>query len=161
MSLIGQLGNQLFQIATTLAYAWDHNLNPLFPDLNRPNWRLNYNKDHLFFRLNPSKCPRPPQKKYYELKWHSSETIPFHKNLKLFGFFQSWIRFHHHRDRLLEIFAPSQTDIDYLANKYADILFHPNTVGIHVRTFNAALHHSKSAPLYGNAILSPSDATVS
>ncbi len=147
--LIGQLGNQLFQIATTLAYAWDHDLTPLFPKLNSSDYRLNYNRDRLFFRLNTSNYPRQPKAEYRELKWHSSETIPFKKDLKLIGYFQSWRRFDHHRDKLLEIFAPSEADLDDLTARYADVLSHPNTVGIHVRTFNADLHYSKWHPFMG------------
>ena len=47
----GGLGNQLFEIATTLAYAWDYGAIPIFPDFNRSTYRLNDHRDKLFFRL--------------------------------------------------------------------------------------------------------------
>src|SRR5437016_5021446 len=57
--LSGQLGNQLYQIATTLAYAWDNNADPIFPDLNRKDLNIPINCKRVFYRLNKSSLPRP------------------------------------------------------------------------------------------------------
>ena len=104
----GSLGNQLFEVAATLAYAWDHGCVPIFPELNRDEFRLSYNRDNFFFRLDASDAPRPFSSFYEESFWLCSEKIPFQKDLKLSGLFQSWKHFHHHRDQLLEVFAPSR-----------------------------------------------------
>lgn len=56
------------------------------------------------------------------------------------GHFQSWVHFHHHYDKIVQVFAPSPADEHYLQSKYADLLEHPCTVAVHVRTFNQAVH---------------------
>ncbi len=145
----GALGNQLLEIATTLAYAWDYAAIPLFPDLHRMDSFLNENRQKLFFRLDTSVCPRPVMATFSEQTWHSAEAIPFQRDQKLFGYLQSWRRFHHYRDLLLEIFVPTTDCLAHLEKKYADLLAHPYTVAVHVRTFNASLHASQLHPFLG------------
>lgn len=147
--LEGQLGNQLFKIASTLAYAWDYGAIPLFPDLNRYDYRLNENRDKIFFRLDASSPPRPFTTHYVEIAWHSSEKIPFQRDQILYGYYQSWKRFDHYRDRLLQVFAPTELMEQSIRQKYGELLAHPNTVSVHVRTFNAWLHNSKLHPFLG------------
>lgn len=147
--LRGGLGNQLFQIATTLAYAWEHGAKPIFPDLLRQEIRIADHKDRIFFRLDSIEAPRPFQSSFQEATWHSSEKIPFQKDQKLFGYFQTWKHFHHYQDQILEIFAPSNLMLETLIQKYAALLAMPNTVALHVRTFNPTLHSSKYHPFLG------------
>lgn len=137
----GQLGNQLFQIAATLAYAWDYGAQPLFPELHRTDYQIAYNRDHIFFRLDASPLPRPVQHIYEEHSWAHSPRIPYQIDHYLIGFFQSWKHFHHHRNRLLKTFAPSKSINQYLRKKYGKLLAHPNTVSVHVRTFHEAVHY--------------------
>lgn len=147
--LRGGLGNQLFQIATTLAYAWDYDANPIFPDLNRTEVRISDNKDRIFFRLDTGDSPRPFQTSFQESNWHSSEKIPFQIDQKLFGYFMSWERFDRYRDKILSLLAPSHEILRSLTAKYDDLISNPNSVGIHVRTFNLPLHNSKRHPFLG------------
>ena len=147
--IYGQIGNQLFQIATTLAYAWDHDAVPFFPALHNPAWRISYNKDRLFFRLNASPPQRPFLHFFTEKNWCSSEKIPFQKDLVLDGYFQSWKHFHHHQDKLLTLFAPSDFTINYLQSKYRDLLKDPKTVGVHVRTQCKRTHDNGHHPFWG------------
>ena len=162
--LYGQLGNQMFQVAATLAYAWDYNAIPIFPELNRLDHRIAYNRDRLFFRLDPSPIPIPITKVFAESEWSSPNRIPFYAdNLRLKGYFISWAHFHHHRDRLLQVLAPSEALLAKLKAKYRNLIAHPNTVSIHVRTFNEeqhrhGLHHFLGMGFYQKAIdLFPSD----
>ncbi|MBS0626533.1 MAG: alpha-1,2-fucosyltransferase [Verrucomicrobia bacterium] len=147
--IYGQIGNQLFQIATTLAYAWDYGAVPIFPELHNKAWNISYNKDRLFFRLNASKPPRPFLHQYKEPTDFNADKIPFQKDLILDGYFQSWKHFHHHRDKLLSVFAPSPYTTEYLQRKYKDILADPNTVGIHVRTQCQRTHNTGMHPFWG------------
>lgn len=163
--LTGQLGNQLFQIATTLAYAWDYNAIPVFPDLNQSTYLMSYNRDRIFFRLDSSPSPCRFRNTFTEASWNSAIRPPFQRNVKLFGYFCSWAHFNHHRNRLLEVFAPSSSILDYLRAKYPDLIDNPKTVSIHVRTGNAELHakkfyHFMGLEYYKRAIeLFPSDST--
>lgn len=135
----GQLGNQMFEIATTLAYAWDNNMDACFPDLNRDSLGNQYNKEHIFFRLNTQNPPRQIQNVYQDT-YCSGNEIPIKNDLLLKGFFQCWKYFHHHRDKLLEVFAPSESVKKKLHDKYSDLIANPNTVAVHVRTVRQIVH---------------------
>lgn len=138
----GQLGNQLFTIAATLSYAWDYDAEPFFPELNESRYRLSLHRDRLFFRLNTSSLPRPHTKEFWEKIWYSAERISYTKeDLLLFGYFHSWKHFHHHREKLLKVFAPHPDHLEDLRKKYADLIDHPKSVAIHVRTSMRKVHN--------------------
>jgi len=136
----GGLGNQFYEIATTLAHAWDHGAIPVFPDLRRDEWKMNYHREAIFFRIDASDSPRPFTARYDDTVWCSTKEIPFERDQKIYGYFQIWKRFHHYRDKLLELFAPSESVLNYLNTKYSTLLAHPNTVALHVRTANLRSH---------------------
>jgi hypothetical protein len=142
-NLYGQLGNQLFQIATTLAYAWDYDAKPIFPELNHQEYRISYNRDHIFFRLDASAAPRPWKNAFYATSESSTERIPFQLDQYLHGYFQCWHHFHHQRDRLLDILSPSPSYLQQIKEKYGDLIDHPNTVSIHVRTGSKHKHETE------------------
>lgn len=146
--LEGQLGNQLFEIAATLAYAWDNDVQPLFPDLNRTDWNIPYNKERMLFRLDNSELPQPSQHTYHH-HYFDSTSIPYFPDLYLRGYFQHWKLFDHHRDKLLEVFAPSDAIEAYLNTKYADLITHPQTVAIHVRTQSPWVHYESGSFFVG------------
>lgn len=133
-----QLGNNLFQIATTCAHAWDHRAEPCFPDLaTKLTEGMPTNYEHVFFRLN-SKAPLAAPQYEWRLPTASNfcyQPIPFYPNMVLSGTFQSEKFFAHHRTRLLELFAPREDDLEYIKNKYGTILSYPLTVGIQLRWF--------------------------
>lgn len=146
--LEGQLGNQLFTIAATLAYAWDYGATPIFPELHASRYRLSEHRDQIFFRLDTSLPKRPFTKQFWEKIWYSEERIPREtEDLALFGYFHSWKHFHHHREKLLEIFAPHPDTVKRLEEKYGELLKHPETVAVHVRTSMKKAH--KLAPFLG------------
>jgi hypothetical protein len=147
--LMGQIGNQLFQVATTLSFAWDHDVKAVFPRLHAPEYRLTRSRDVLFFRVDASFLPRPCTHLFQEEADYIYKPIPFQKDLLLYGYFQSWRYFDHHRSRLLEVFAPSETVESSLKSRYGDLLSLDNTVAVHVRTFNLRLHHTKRHPFLG------------
>lgn len=147
--IYGQLGNQLFQIATTLAYSWDYQAIPLFPGLHNPSWNIAYNRKKLFSHLDSSLPPRPISHFFKETIWCSSERIPFKKDLLVDGYFQSWKHFHHHREKILETFSPPQDILNVLHRKYGGVLTQPNTVGIHVRTQSKRTHDAGIHPFWG------------
>jgi hypothetical protein len=140
----GQIGNQLFIIATTLSYAWNHGAIPLFPKLNSDNKRCSINKDRLFFRLDTSNVPRAPQYLFNHEIWHQWEEIPVLPDLVLCGHFISWKFFHHHREKILQLFAPSELTLRILHEKYSDLIACPNTVAVHVRTKDRNQHDNQT-----------------
>lgn len=129
----------MFHISACLAYAWDHNLTPLFPVLNETHNHLSFNRDKIFFRLDPN--PSPVALTDYATFQPNFEKLPDNlSNVLLEGGFFSWKYFHHHRDKILSVFAPSQEVIDYLQNKYSALLAQDNTVAVHVRTYSKKVH---------------------
>jgi hypothetical protein len=133
-----------------MAYAWDYDAIPIFPDLNRGDSHLPYNKEAIFFRLDaPLQSPRPFIHSFSESVWHSSEKVPFQPDQILRGYFQSWRHFHHHREKILDLFAPREKTLQEIEETYAKLLSHPNTVSLHVRTFNKRHHLAKEHPFIG------------
>lgn len=139
-----QLGNQLFCVASTLAYAWDHDYIPLFPFLNEPGANRPYNRDKIFFRLDTSS--KKIRKTYYDMSWSYHPIPNFERDILLVGPFMCWKYFHHHRKEILNLLAPSEAVLDYLHAKYAELILNPHTVGIHVRTNDINTHQAFPFP---------------
>lgn len=132
--LMGQLGNQLFQIAVTTSLALDHGARAVFPDLltsKSDNIPLNY--AHVFSHLDTT-LPTVPIYEYKEPHFHFQQ-IPYQPNMILCGYFQSEKYFKHHKEEILKLFAPSQEILSYLHAKYHEIITHPNTVAVHIRMY--------------------------
>ncbi len=129
--IFAQLGNNLFQVATASALAWDHGVEPKFPDLVR--FTTVY--PQVFSRCDVSKQAEPITFQWYEPGgcWHQYIPIPFEPNMQLIGFFQNEQYFVHHRERLLELFAPRAFDMEYMRRKYSWLIEHPNTIGVQIR----------------------------
>ena len=129
--LLGQLGNQMFEIATACAVAWDNDADPCFPDLGKGNLDIPVNRAHVFFRCNPS-SPRWVSYVWKEPS-HAYHPIPFVPDMRLFGYYQTEKYFVHHRERILDLFAPHPDDWNYIQNKFDWLLQHPYTVAVHIR----------------------------
>jgi hypothetical protein len=57
--------------------------------------------------------------------------------MKLSGYSQNERYFAHHRDRLIQFFAPKDSDLQYIKRQYGWILNHPNSVCVHIRYYFA------------------------
>lgn len=132
-----QLGNNLFIIATANALAWDNQCEVYFPDLidryeprNPQNVKPNYY--HVLFRNSVEPLPRPTSCTWWEPSF-AYHPIVFRPDMKLEGYFQSEKYFAHHRQRILELFAPHPDDLDYMKKKYGWFIDQQNTVGIQLR----------------------------
>lgn len=133
--LMGQLGNQFFQIATATALALDHGATPLFPGLKTElqfNVPLNYEK--VFHHLDTTCTDQPIEYVYIEPQFPYS-PIPYHPNMSIRGWFQSEKYFAHHKNEIMALFAPSPEIMSYLHDKYGDLLRLDNTVSIHYRSY--------------------------
>lgn len=132
--LIGQLGNQFFQIAATVSVALDNGANPVFPDLissNEFNIPLNYKK--VFSHLNVT-ADGPIQYNYND-PLVIFRPIPYHPNMCIQGWFQSEKYFIRHKREILKLFEPTKEISQYLKATYGHIIEHPKTVAIHVRSY--------------------------
>ncbi len=138
MDLKGQLGNQMFRIATAYGYAWDHEVAPYFPDLvKNPDEGIPTNYKHVFFRCD-TKTPQGAKPKIWRQprQFHFSYIpIPYCSHLRLDGIFQNEKYFARYRNRILELFKPRHEDLAYIEERYKNVLSHPNTVGVQIRNF--------------------------
>lgn len=132
--LVGQLGNQMFQIAAATVVALDNGAEAIFPDLvNSKEHGIPLNYEKVFFDL------KTKIKRDYDYRFYSHKCpylpIPYHPNMLIEGWFQSEKYFSHRRDDILKLFAPSTEIHNYLTSTYADILSEPCTVAIHHRSY--------------------------
>jgi hypothetical protein len=146
--IIGQLGNNLFQVATASALAWDNQAEPRFPDFGRKVPA----HPHVFSRCNTDKPSQKIRFKWYEPS-HTYQAIPFHPNMRINGYFQSEKYFAHHRERILQLFAPLESDLIYMREKYAWLIDHPNSVGVQIRYYRNETLPENMYPQYGKAYL--------
>lgn len=156
--LQGQLGNQLFLVATTLAVAWDNNAIPVFPALNTETmWNVPYNKDNFFFRLNPEN-PKNIQFEKHNLSF-DYKPIPYKPNMMLTNFTIARQHFEKYTERLQELFAPSDVQKSLLCSKYSEIIDHSNSVGVHIRVCGCNVYPFCGWNYFENAMnLFPDDA---
>lgn len=139
---LGGLGNVLFQVATTSAVAWDHDADAYFPQLGeKPSLY-----SHVF-----SRCKIIPPSNATSIVCSEGETIEFQPGMKLSGYFQEERYFSHHREKLIELFAPTPTDVKYIARKYGNLLSQPDTVGVQIRYYRREV--VDGFPQYGKQYL--------
>jgi len=140
LRLNGQFGNQLFQIATAVALAKENNCDLYFPDFDHVNAahlqprEIDKNYHALFYRISNRVAFANPTSIYYEPEF-AYQPIPYQPDMEICGYFESEKYFGKYRDLLLELFAPPQNIEEDLKKDFSSLIEHPNTVGLHVRTF--------------------------
>lgn len=134
--LQGQLGNQLFIVAATVSLALDNQAEALFPDFaldpNVDGRKTNYRM--IFSSLNTSSLSSRPRFIYQEPHFHYC-PIPYHPDMEIKGYFQSEKYFKNHEQEMRQLFAPSKEINEELEKRYHDLLDHPQTVAVHVRSY--------------------------
>lgn len=95
--LIGQAGNQMFEIATTVAHALDMGTNYAFPESSKGTY-----DGGTYFKELPKLSGGNFQR--WTEPSHRYHPIPKIKNLKLHGYFQSAKYFQHRRKEIQDLF---------------------------------------------------------
>lgn len=142
----------MFQAAAVIGYALDHDYDYSFPHL-RQNINGDLNCRYVFHRLNTAPFPENT-----EFVFHDHENlvgtffyapIPYYegKNVRLHAYFASEKYFKKHRQKILELFAPSDELIRAIQKKYGHLLKGP-TVAIHVRTYRPDGFSSLNVPAH-------------
>ncbi len=102
----GRMGNFLFQTATAMAYAWDHELDFTVPTTtNDRKW----NPIYLQHLANPNYDPNRPLKEIIE-KRHTYQSLPFRPewrgaNIQLRGWWQTEKYFKAYRKQIITAFG--------------------------------------------------------
>lgn len=147
--LQGQLGNQLFQIATAYAYALDNGIPLIIPDLAQKNsYNVRYNAERLFLdKILHNTLPRDP------VSWNEPSfnfsPIPKSSRLQLNGYFQSEKYFAHHRKEILELFSPPVKLREKIFATYPFLNGPEHTVGIQIRDFRQEFPAGNHHPTFG------------
>ncbi len=119
---IGQLGNQLFQIAATIGVATKNGLEYVFPVWEHARW---------FEREIPQASVIARTRRYRE-KTFAYQDIVTREPTNLIGFFQSERYFAHCEDLIRFFFEPRQAVRQQLLAQYGDLLGE-KTCSVHVR----------------------------
>jgi len=153
-NLVGGLGNYLFQIATVYSLSIDNNDFCVFNNKNSVTVHKHFNTytPNIFRNLKISE--ESFTSSYSEPFFHFKK-IPYQKNLKLNGYFQSEKYFVHNRNLILDLFSIDDDSKNYIKDKYDDIL-NKKTCSIHIRRgdyLNLPNHHPVcSLDYYNKAI---------
>ena len=166
VKLKGGLGNQLYQIATVMAYGWEHSITPVFKNIKKAPSGATTRPvywDSVFRKL-PLIKQRP-----YNLFLYQQKRRGYHKIAKpneicditkysgiLFnGHFSSDKYFDNFRDKLLPIlFYIDPSEKEYLKKKYPEIYHRENiTISLHIRRGDILINPKR----YGLQLLWESD----
>jgi len=142
-----QFGGQLWAVCKVLGFAWSNDLIPIFSTtmlFGAKGGELNYK--HLFFRINQH---FPSEIKFSEELIHigSSRFVTYDNywgyDVCLCGVDHEVPYFINYRDRIKEILIPSDEITQQIHAKYFDIINHPKTVAVHLRTYHPSypMHH--------------------
>lgn len=119
-TLIGGLGNQMFEIAAAAALAIDNDAILMLDNSQHicPNQGRNVNcyVDNIFSKLIFNKNIKIEHT--YQQNGMEFNPIPYKPNLKICGHFQSLNYFDHHRQYILDLFAPTAKIDEELTEKY-------------------------------------------
>jgi hypothetical protein len=125
----GRLGNNLFQIATTISSAKKANVDFILPKTTSAGHRGNLNVDLSMFSYSFIRGEMDNFEAYDE-KNFQYEEIPTSSNLKLRGFFQSWKYFESIKQDLIDTYFRPNEMISEKLKKYPTT---ENSLGISVR----------------------------
>jgi hypothetical protein len=137
----GGLGNKLFIAAAVLAYAFDHNLQPVFiytmdPQDKRPSANKYYCFDNLLKIKEPTFSyitHRETQFSFQPIEFDDSNS-DYPKNIRFAGYFQSYKYFYHQREKIYSLMNFSHYEV-MCQNLYQQIQKQvgSDTVSIQVR----------------------------
>lgn len=150
----GRLGNQMFQIASTIGIAKKNNTEFSFPDWNCYYTKKNYNS--FFSNSLPKLINSSPINTIQETGFNYNEIrIPTDNKLyNLSGYFQSEKYFKDYRDIIINYFSLKPEIEDTIFTKYGSIL--NNSCSVHIRRGDYLgqqnLHPVQTIEYYNNAI---------
>ena len=137
---MGELGNQMFQVAATLGYAKRNQSSPKFPE-----WKCGFsgNDYSKIFRQPIDQTLHSSNNtlgwttfNYQDLKFVDIPQTDL--NMNLVGYFQSEEYFRNAADEIKTAFTPSLEIENYIIETYSDIVAENDYICVHIRTAKRA-----------------------
>jgi glycosyltransferase involved in cell wall biosynthesis len=155
-TLAGGLGNQMFEVAAAASLAVDNKallvVNPNEHILPNQGRNVNTYTNNIFSRVILDK--NPPINARYSWDRIGYSPIPFSKNMKLGGHYQSFKYFHHNRGYIRGLFYPTDEVRTHIMNTFGPIM--ADVTAVQVRRgdyYKFPDHHPLLTPnYYANAI---------
>jgi len=151
---MGGLGNQLFQIATTLAYSWTHSIPAVFhkihhsPSIFKPKpvyW------DSYFHTLSTQPTPLDDAWVYQEPRFEYDALPKTKTDMLLRGYFQSYRYFDSYRSEILKLFQLPKSTINTIHQQYEPENWDA-PIAVHIRRGDY-LKLKKNTPFFQKAII--------
>lgn len=151
--LMGGLGNQMFQVASTSAYGWENNKEPVFAHTADTGGALRKKSytDSVLRNLNRQNLDG--QWAIYRERGYPFQQLPVTDthNLYFDGYFQSFKYFDKYKDRIQKLFEPSEEHLQYI-KKYN----FEKSVSVHVRRGDylnlSEIHYNQPMSYYEKAL---------
>jgi hypothetical protein len=134
---VGELGNQMFQIATVMGYASKWGKTPIFPKWQCKISGNDYSSGIFKNPIDQSFTPEMQSRINNKIKYDGltyKELKNQKGNVDFLGYFQSEKYFSHCEKDIKHFFEPSDEIVEYISNKYKEILSEPNKISLQVRT---------------------------
>lgn len=136
--MLGRLGNQMFEIATAVSFAFDNNCD-FVVSLERGIYNSMDGTEYppTNYKTNIFRYIKFVEKLENYDTWNEKDYLyqkinyDFSKNLRLNGYFQSEKYFKHNKQLILDLYRPTEEIKTIIQKKYADKL--NNSVSIHIR----------------------------
>ena len=161
--LMGGLGNQLFQIATTTALALRNNDTACFDiDGHRIGLQGRNASEYLTNVYSKLLNKKIESSDVFNENGFDYKEIEYKENLKLVGYFQSEKYFSDYKKEINELFQPNEDIKTYILQKYGNIL-DKNTCSIHIRHGDYLMfpnHHPPCSINYYNKAMEYFDNTL-
>lgn len=152
VKLSGRLGNQLFEIATAYAYALDHDLPLIIPDLIEARHDdIPHNAQALFLHKIDSTSPLEGPIFHWREPSFNYHPIPESESIALYGYFQSEKYFAHRKEEIVELFAPPPAILKKILSRYPFLRSAPHTVGIQIRDYRHEQPEGRFHPTLGRS----------
>jgi hypothetical protein len=161
--LMGGIGNQLFQIATTTALALRNNDTACFDiDGHRIGLQGRNASEYLTNVYSKILNKKIESSNVFNENGFDYREIEYKENLKIVGYFQSEKYFSDYKKEINELFQPNEDIKTYILQKYGNIL-DKNTCSIHIRHGDYLMfpnHHPPCSINYYNKAMEYFDNTL-
>ena len=155
VELLGQLGNQFFQLAAGYAYALDTGAEFVVPDLkNHVEHNVPHNTERLYSYIKPFIARNISQEATQIWQQPSFMYTPIPKGMKnvlLKGYFQTEKYFVHRKNEIREVLSPPKHIRDAVLSKHSILTSGKYTVGVQVRDYRTEQPEGKFHPTLSSA----------